>query len=105
MGSKIKNRGRTFSSCPCLKCLKWSPSWTLALIIDWKYHPKTHHDYIVDFVIKPSNFVITKRQTVFLNIIAIASLCSEFSDGVRSEEIYLKIRILVIIVRTPGSKT
>lgn len=69
-----------------------------------RYHKLTYLEFTIDRVIKPSNVVITKRQTVFLNSIALGWLSRHFSDSMKSKEVYLKIWILIFIFCAPASK-
>lgn len=64
----------------------------------------TYHNFAFDRVIIPDSVVIAKRQSVSLNKVCISSLCGYFSNRVRSQEVYLKKRILVVPVRTPASQ-
>ena len=54
-------------------------------------------------VIKPANVVIAKRQTVFFNPVVMASLSCQCSDSVSTEQVNLKIWVLVSNISTPAS--
>ena len=54
-------------------------------------------------VIKPANVVIAKRQTVFFNPVVMASLSGQCSDSVSTEQVNLKIWVLVSNISTPAS--
>lgn len=62
-----------------------------------------HHRCAVDRVIKPANVVIAERQTVFFNPVVMASLSSQCSDSVKTEQVNLKIWVLVSNTSTPAS--